>query len=435
MACAHIVVDLGLGDQGKGSWTDHLVREHQIQYVVRYNGGAQAHHHVVAPDGREHGFAQIGSGSFVPGTMTCLSRFMLVDPQRLFKEVEVLEQKGVERLFDRLIVSENAPVITPFNRLLNRIHEVARGADKHGSCGFGIGITQGDVETLGDRALHVRDLNSPELFEKLCWLARQKLELAEEFAQESASELIEKLRYVDLQYFVDLYQSFYQQAHVVSEEEFLTLLRENDVVFEGAQGVLLDQQYGFFPHCTRSNCTFENAEQLLFEAEHTGDTSRIGLLRGYGTRHGAGPFVTEDTTLDLPSCHNGYNEWQGSFRLGWFDAVAARYALEVVGGVDTLAITNLDRMLGLKEVKVANRYQEADSRFFEREKILLPENDLKLLKLRTESMATIRPNYLSFSGLDSPADYERYLGELSELLGHQIRAYSATAKPDKVYLG
>lgn len=158
MTRADLVIGLGFGDEGKGSWVDHLVRAHGARLVVRFNGGAQAGHQVITGDGRSHIFAQFGSGTFVPGTETLLSRFMLVEPQALLKEATVLQQKQVEHPLGLISVSEDAPVVGPYNRLLNRITEQYRGNSRHGSCGFGIGTTQQDVETLGERALYVRDL-------------------------------------------------------------------------------------------------------------------------------------------------------------------------------------------------------------------------------------------------------------------------------------
>lgn len=101
-------------------------------------------------------------------------------------------------------------------------------------------------------------------------------------------------------------------------------------MFEGAQGVLLDEWHGFHPYTTWSTTTFGNAETLLAEAAMT--ATRLGVVRCYLTRHGPGPLVTEDPTLELPDPHNGRNEWQGAFRVGHFDAVALRYAIEVAGG-------------------------------------------------------------------------------------------------------
>ena len=150
---AHIVLGLGYGDEGKGSFVDHLVRKTGARFIVRFNGGAQAAHHVVTEDGREHCFRQFGSGMFVAGTSTILSRYVLIDPPYLLEEAEELAGKSVCYPLERMIVSADAPIITPFNRLLNQMMEVARSGNRHGSCGFGVGLTQRDVEELGSKAL------------------------------------------------------------------------------------------------------------------------------------------------------------------------------------------------------------------------------------------------------------------------------------------
>jgi adenylosuccinate synthase len=436
MARAFIVAGLAYGDEGKGSWVDHLVRRHGVKRVVRFNGGAQAGHQVTTPDGREHIFAQFGSGMFVPETETLLSRYMLVEPEALLTEACVLEAKQVQSPLDRLTISENAPVITPMNRVLNRILECMRGNERHGSCGFGIGLTQADVETLGDDALYVRDLRHDGGHEKLRHLYTVKREFLSTLNIESCQELVAQFNAIDLDSFAETFLRFYHRVRVIDESEFLTEVNEFDTVFEGAQGVLLDQWYGYFPHCTRSNSTFENALSLLAEANFSGETTRIGLLRGYSTRHGAGPFVTEDSELLLPHCHNHTNDWQGNFRLGWFDAVSARYAIEAAGGVDTLAITNLDRMKGLKQVKIASSYvAPTPSDFIRNGRLTITQKDLGLLTERTRFLNTVEPHYREISGWCAGEGefIERYLKELETLLDCPIGAYSANPHHQKVY--
>ena len=435
MARSFVVVGLAYGDEGKGSWIDHLVRNHGIRHVVRFNGGVQANHNVVTPDGLTHGFAQLGAGTLVAGTQTLLTRFMLTDPEALLKEAQVLESKGAERVLDRVLISANAPIITPFNRLLNRIQEVSRGGSRHGSCGMGIGLTQQDVELLQERALYARDLASHSLFDKLAGLHDMKVSAAEQMRTPETAELIGQLKNADLDYYAGLYRHLANRLQIVSDEHLLELIRTNDTAFEGAQGVLLDQQYGFFPHCTRSNCTFANAELLLREAAMEGPVTRIGLLRGYSTRHGAGPFVTETPGLDIPPCHNERNLWQGQFRLGWFDAVSARYALKVVGGVDTLAITNLDRMTRLPEVKVATRYNTAAGPYFSADgELKVITSDITKLGTRCDALDSATPEYAVLGGwTDRLENRDRYLRFLEDELGHAIGAISESIDCRKIY--
>jgi adenylosuccinate synthase len=128
------------------------------------------------------------------------------------------------------------------------------------------------------------------------------------------------------------------------------------VVFEGAQGVLLDETHGFHPHTTWSNCTFENALELAagFDA-----LTRVGVLRALPSRHGAGPFPTEDAAVSaaVVEPHNLETPWQGAIRHGWFDAVLARYALDVTGGVDALALTHLDAVERLGRFRFCDAYE------------------------------------------------------------------------------
>jgi len=433
-----IVVGLAFGDEGKGSWVDHLVRKYGARFVVRFNGGAQAAHHVTTRDGLVHCFRQFGSGMLVPGVHTVLTRFMLIEPQALLDEAADLQWLGVKHPLERLIVSEDAPVIAPFNRLFNGIREIARGRERHGSCGFGVGITQDDVETLGERALYVRDLKEGwQLLDKLVWLWRLRVDQAKEFECAGNKDLCDKLAKVDLCYYAELFRHFYCRARVVAEDELLSIVRDNDTVFEGAQGVMLDQKFGTFPHCTRSNCTTENALAILRDARFAGQITRVGLLRGYGTRHGAGPFVTEDPQLAVPACDNGTNPWQGKFRVGWFDAVAARYALRATGGVDVLAVTNLDRMAGLPSIKVATRYQNGDPRFFSPDGQMLDvgTSHLEWLRARTASMMSISPGYIELPGWSAhdASGALRYCQSLSEAIGQPVTACSLVADDRKTY--
>ena len=172
---AYIIVDLGFGDSGKGILTDFLVRHSNAGIVVRYNGGAQAGHNVVTPDGRHHTFSQFGSGTFVPGVKTLLSRHMVIHPGALLVEGEVLEASGITDAFSRLRISEQALVITPFHQAVNRIREMARGANRHGSCGVGVGEAVADsLEKTADTVRAVDLLDPPTLRRKLRTIGEAK---------------------------------------------------------------------------------------------------------------------------------------------------------------------------------------------------------------------------------------------------------------------
>jgi adenylosuccinate synthase len=349
-----IVVDLGYGDAGKGTIVDWLcargpkgARSHPVQAVVRFNGGAQAAHHVLAPGsgpsgqhrGEPHAFAQLGSGTFTPGTRTFLSRFMLVDPLALVAEAEHLELLGVPDPLGLVAVDRDALLTTPYHRAANRAREAARDGERHGSCGMGIGETASYALAYPHDAPRAADMTTPRALERKLALLRDRLaaELASLPGFRAVTGALPPAADV-----AAVYRAVAGRVTLAGDGYLATLLKAGPVVFEGAQGVLLDEWRGFHPYTTWSTTTFENAETLLREAGQPGAATRLGVTRTYQTRHGPGPFPTEDPTLALPEAHNANGRWQGPFRAGHLDAVALGYAAEVAGGVDAVALTHLD---------------------------------------------------------------------------------------------
>ncbi|XVQ13536.1 adenylosuccinate synthetase [Spirillospora sp. CA-255316] len=376
-----IVVDLGFGDAGKGTVVDWLCSRgpEPVHAVVRFNGGAQAAHNVVAPDGRHHTFAQFGSGTFTPGVRTHLSRFMLVDPLALAAEAGHLRSLGVDDALDRLTADRGALLTTPYHRAANRARESARGAARHGSCGLGVGETVAYSLAHAD-APRVGDCLSPARLRR--GLTALHDWYREEFPDGEAVPPVDDC--------LDAFTAFAERVRIVGEDHLHGLLRTGNVVFEGAQGVLLDEWHGFHPYTTWSTTTFANAHTLLAEAGVApGSATRLGVLRTYATRHGPGPFVTEDPALtaDLPDRHNGTGRWQGAFRVGHLDAVALRYALDVTGPVDALAVTHLDVAQERTDLKLCAAYEGM-------ERIPVhPAGDLEAQAALTERLLAARPVY------------------------------------------
>lgn len=357
---AHVVVDLGFGDQGKGTITDFLVRDRGAHTVVRYSGGAQAGHAVETDDGRRHVFAQLGAGTFVPGVETLLTHEVAIQPWAMVVEAEHLERVGVSDALERARVHEGAPVITPFHRAANRLRERARGAARHGSCGLGVGETVSDARTLGaSEVLRARDLMDAGVVRtKLARIQERKRAEVCDLAHDAQEwETLEDAGIIDA--YVDHLAPFTERVRLASEDDVRALLRRDGaIVFEGAQGVLLDEHRGFHPYTTWSDCTDGNAARLLRAHDYDGEVERIGVVRAYATRHGPGPFVTEDASLRalLPDAHNVDHPWQGGFRVGWFDAVATRYAIACCERIDGLAITCVDRVGAIEHPRIATAY-------------------------------------------------------------------------------
>ena len=362
-----LTVDLGFGDAGKGSVVDFLTREHAAHTVVRYNGGAQAGHRVVdARDPRRaHVFAQFGSGTLA-GAATHLSRSMLLDPLAMLQEEQHLRSIGVADAFARTTIDGRAPLLTPFARAANRLKELARGAARHGSCGMGIGETMADLLEFGPRVVRAADLADPDtLARKLSFVRDRNREKVDGLralvpASDAADAEWDWLDASDsVDWLIEAYREFTPAAQIVGDDFVGALLRRpGTVVFEGAQGVLLDECYGFHPHTTWSTTTLRNADRLLEEAGYDGVVQRLGITRAYSTRHGAGPLVTEDAALTaaLPDAANTFGPWQQAFRCGWLDLVLLRYAHAAVGRLDGLAVTCLDRAAELPALQVCDAY-------------------------------------------------------------------------------
>lgn len=361
-----VVADLGFGDAGKGLLTDYLVRALGATLVVRYNGGAQAGHTVVAPDGRTHVFSQFGAGTFVPGVRTFLSRHVVVHPTALLREAAVLSKKGVDDPLTRLGMSENALVITPFHQALGRLRELVRCDRRHGSCGVGVGETV--RQALAEPSMTVRagDLGDRRRLEAKASAIRSTLgplarRLALSLRGRSGADTEAELFGSD-----DVLDAWVEETAAVSSAAAILpdrelggwMSRAGVAVFEGAQGVLLDEWCGFHPFTTWSRCTFDNAEELLSEYAPDSERERIGVLRSHAVRHGPGPLPTETAGLaGFVEDVSRAGPWQGRVRYGWFDSVLARYALECAGPIDRLVITHMDLLERLDRWPACSSYR------------------------------------------------------------------------------
>jgi adenylosuccinate synthase len=363
---AYIVVDLGFGDSGKGLLTDFLVAHLGAGVVVRYNGGAQAGHNVITADGRHHTYSQFGSGAFHPSVKTYLSRDVVIHPTALLIEGNILEGKGVREPFSHLRLSDQALVITPFHQASNRIRETLRGSSRHGSCGVGVGDAVEDALAHAESSIRAGDLRSPALLRRKLHVLReykreQILDLCREIPPDSA--LAREFQVFTKEDVLDAWMVSISRIDelglIVDDSVLERWLRNTDtVIFEGAQGVLLDADAGFHPYTTWSNCTAVKAFELIQEMAPNSGAFQIGVMRSYAMRHGPGPLPTEAHTLSsLISEHNQYNDWQGAVRYGWFDPVLARYALSVVGKVDSLVVTHMDVLAHLNAWKYCRGYE------------------------------------------------------------------------------
>lgn len=359
------LLGLGFGDCGKGLFTDALTRIRDAHTVVRFNGGAQAGHNVVLPDGRHHTFSQFGAGSFVGDTVTVLASPVVVHPSAILIEAQALERVGVARAMTRLMVDGRCRVTTPFHQAAGRLREHGRGAAAHGTCGVGVG------ETVAFSLLHPGDgLTYAELFSPA--LALQKLIHIQQVLRAEIGTLQTDLVLTggSRDEWVLLNDSGVARRWLDQIEPVLGYVKAQTadaiaarlhlpgtVIFEGAQGVLLDEWRGFHPHTTWSTISTQAVHNVLTDVGISAAVEHFGVLRSYLTRHGTGPFPTHDTALNgLAEPHNNADGWQGEFRRGHPDAVLLRYALDCVGALDGLLVNHLDAIDRVRALRWCDAY-------------------------------------------------------------------------------
>jgi adenylosuccinate synthase len=350
---AHAIIGAGFGDEGKGWWTDALAARAVAQgrgqpWVVRFNSGAQAGHTVQTPEGRRHVFHQVGSGAFV-GAGTYLGPDVALHPMLLAPELEELAALGVH---PEMAMHPAAPVTVPYDLLINQAAEAARGGQRHGSCGVGFGETI-ERHLRAEFRVTARDLaDGPALRRVLARIqadhvpARMQalgLPLSAIAPWHTDSGIVER--------FVRDAQAM---ASRVAVRDPTFLRHRTAVIFEGAQGLRLDQDLGVFPHVTRS-CT--GLPHLLTLAGEVGlaEVAVTYVTRAYLTRHGAGPLPEEWATCPAPAfadATNVPNAHQGALRFAALDVPVLRRFIRAdqaraqgsIGVTYGLAMNALDQM-------------------------------------------------------------------------------------------
>ncbi|MEA5552341.1 adenylosuccinate synthase [Anabaena cylindrica UHCC 0172] len=342
-----IVIGSQWGDEGKGKITDLLSRSADV--VVRYQGGVNAGHTIVV-QGQTFKLHLIPSGILYPDTECIIGCGTVIDPKVLIEELEQLEKLNISTA--NLLISQTAHVTMPYHRLIDQASEERRGTHKIGTTGRGIGPTYADKsERTGIRVLDL--MNPDELREQLEWTINYKnviLEKLYNLPPLDPQEVIEEyLEYAERlrPYVVDTSLKIYD-----------AILRKRNILFEGAQGTLLDLDHGTYPYVTSSNpvaggaCVGTGVGPTMIDRV-------IGVSKAYTTRVGEGPFPTELTgkvgeLLGDRGAEFGTTTGRKR-RCGWFDAVIGRYAVRI-NGMDCIAITKLDVLDELEEINVCIAY-------------------------------------------------------------------------------
>ncbi len=343
-----ILVDTSFGDCGKGRIIDYMSENYDM--IVKYNGGANSGRTVYVND-KKYVFRLVPSGILWPHTICILAQGMVIDPFVLVGELSKLEQEGIQ-LKDRLFISDLAHVVFPYHQMVDENRE-NQSSNKLGTTKKGIGPAYEDK--VGRRGIRIVDLFTDEL-EDLMMRADQYWD-----TQLDRFDLLNKL--TDIR--------FKLKPFIANTSSLINIaLKHNQkVLFEGAQGTLLDLDHGTYPYVTSSN-TIAGGACTGSGVGPTKINKVLGVTKAYTTRVGKGPFLTEilgDQAEYLRQQGQEYGSVTGRpRRVGWLDLPALKYAIEI-NGIDALIITKLDVLSGLDEIKICEAYDNQnrlDAKFF-----------------------------------------------------------------------
>jgi adenylosuccinate synthase len=424
-----IVVGAQFGDEGKAKVTDLLSKNADV--VVRYQGGANAGHTVVV-DGGTYKFHLIPSGILYPSKLCVLGPGMVIDPKAFIEELGALMERGLD---DKgLRVSATAHVTMPYHLMIDAAEEESRGAQKIGTTKRGIGPTYADkCARIGIR---VEDLLDAEILkQKLDYIIPRKNILLER---------LYNLPALDAKQVLDQYLEYGSKMSKyvcdTSDVIFQSVNNRKNILFEGAQGTLLDLDHGSYPYVTSSSpsaggaCVGAGIGPTIIDRV-------IGVSKAYMTRVGEGPFPTEQTGEIGEMMRQVGKAWAEvgvttgrPRRCGWFDAVLGRYAVRI-NGLDCLAITKLDVLDEFEEIKVCVGYENSRT----------GEKHTDLPSIASSVFSRMKPIYETFPGWQSPtsdcrsfkdlpAGAQKYLRFIEDALDVPVALVSVGQKRDQTII-
>ena len=417
---AYAVIGAQWGDEGKGKVVDFLAE--QVRYVVRFSGGNNAGHTVINDMG-EFAFHLVPSGIFWPQVTSVIGNGVVVNPGVLLEEIQGLQDRGADT--SRLLVSDRAHLIMPYHVVLDALEERARGGQAIGTTGKGVGPAYMDkAARVGIRVGDLLEIDNEEQFlPQLMHVAQQKNAVITKIYGGTA---------VSVEGLLDKCREWGKRLapYISSTETVLqaALAKGENILLEGAQGTLLDIDHGTYPYVTSSSpsiggaCTGAGIPPQAIAGV-------TGIFKAYSTRVGSGPLVSELTDEVGDAIRElawEYGTTTGrARRIGWFDAVAARYSAQV-NGFTSVVLTRLDVLDGISPIKVCTAYRTDGE--------LIPH-----FTTTNEVLQRCQPVYEEFPGWDQPTasiqeleelpeGARRYVTRLEELIGVPINLISTGPK-------
>ena len=414
-----VVVGSQWGDEGKGKVVDWLSERADV--IVRFQGGHNAGHTLVI-DGVTYKLSLLPSGVVRKGKMSIIGNGVVIDPWALLSEIDKVQKQGVEVTPDTLKIAENACLILPVHQKLDAASETLRGNNKIGTTGRGIGPAYEDK--VGRRAIRVCDLADP---------ATLKGKLADMLAHHNAILTASGSELIDLD---AMFNALIEVAprilpHATPVWRLLDQLRRDGkrILFEGAQGIMLDVDYGTYPFVTSSNTLSGSASMGSGSGMNTIGYV-LGITKAYTTRVGSGPFPSElsDATGEkIGERGHEFGTVTGrKRRCGWFDAVLVKQAV-TVGGITGIALTKLDVLDGFETLNICTGYT-------------INGKEYDYLPAAAELQAVAKPVYETIEGwsestrgarswAELPATAIKYIRRIEELIGCPVALLSTS--PDR----
>ncbi|MFL0195085.1 adenylosuccinate synthase [Clostridium sp. WILCCON 0269] len=412
---AFIVLGSQWGDEGKGKMTDYLAKD--VDVVVRFQGGNNAGHTVKVGD-KEYKLHIIPSGILYRDKVNVIGNGVVLDPEALFQEMDYLEKIGVHISPENLMVSDRAQLIMPYHKVLDGIKERSRGKKDIGTTGKGIGPCYTDkMERSGIR---VCDFIDESIFKEIL---KENLKIK--------NDIITKVYGEKALDFDSIYEKYTEYGRKlapyvkdISVEVYNSIINNKKVLFEGAQGTLLDIDYGTYPYVTSSS-TIAGGVCIGAGIGPTLITGAIGVAKAYTTRVGKGPFPTElfDDTGDwIRKNGREYGVTTGrARRCGWLDLVILKTSSRV-SGLTNFAITKIDTLGGLEKVKVCTGYK-------------FNGKIIDYVPASLQDLAKCEPIYEEFDGWDEsiqdaktyddlPENAKKYLDKIAEFTNTKISIVS-----------
>lgn len=419
-----IVVGAQWGDEGKGKIID-LFSE-KADYIVRYQGGNNAGHTVVV--GKDEFILHLlPSGILHKNKICIIGNGVVIDPEALLKEIDGLKKRGIEINNKNLLISDQAHIILPYHKILDKLREEKKGAEKIGTTKRGIGPSYTDkVARCGIR---VADLLDKEIFKRK--LKENLDEKNDIFRSTYNFEGFDFQKvYVEYLRYAEKIKSFACNCSLILNK---AIEAKKNVLFEGAQGTLLDVDHGTYPFVTSSNSTAGGA-CCGTGVGPTKIDEVIGVAKAYTTRVGEGPLPTEFSSRMMEQIRNKGKEFGATTgrarRCGWFDAVVVKHSVQV-NGIGSLVVTKLDVLDGLKTLKICVGYKHKNKTYTD-----FPSN--------MDLLSKCKPVYKELGGWtedtnkiskyeDLPLNAKKYLKQLSQLSEANISLVSVGSERNKTF--